>query len=95
MYDVLGTVANVPATEKKIATTLKYICNNESRRLKKYNVNRLQESDREEILSSLQIIASAYKMAENFAGVQDAAIKDIKDIYDSNVEKYAPYVLNY
>ena len=95
MYDVLGTVANVPATEKKIATTLKYVCNNESRRLKKYNVNRLQESDREEILSSLQIIASAYKMAENFAGVQDAAIKDIKDIYDSNVEKYAPYVLNY
>ena len=95
MYDVLGSVASIPSLDKKIASTLKQICGNENRRLKKYNVNRLQESDAEDILSSLQIIASAYKMAENLNNSQDAILKDIQGIYETNVEKYAPYVLNY
>ena len=95
MYDVLGSVASIPSLDKKIAATLKQICSNENRRLKKYNVNRLQESDAEDILSSLQIIASAYKMAENLSNSQDAILKDIQDIYETNVERYAPYVLNY
>ena len=95
MYDVLGSVASIPSLDKKIAATLKQICSNENRRLKKYNVNRLQESDAEDILSSLQIIASAYKMAENLNNSQDAILKDIQDIYETNVERYAPYVLNY
>ena len=94
-YEVLGGVANIPSLDKKISATLKYICNNENRRLKKYNVNRLQESDVEEILSSLQIIASACKMAENIGYVDEATMKDMQTIYDINVEKYAPYVLNY
>ena len=95
MYDVLGSVASIPSLDKKIAATLKQICSNENRRLKKYNVNRLQESDAEDILSSLQIIASAYKMAENLNNREDAVLKEIQDIYETNVEKYAPYVLNY
>ena len=95
MYDVLSSAASIPSLDKKIAATLKHICNSENRRLKKYNVNRLQESDAEEILSSLQVIAAAYKMAENLSNVQEAELRDIKGIYDSNVEKYAPYVLNY
>ena len=95
MYDVLSSAASIPSLDKKIAATLKHICNAENRRLKKYNVNRLQESDAEEILSSLQVIAAAYKMAENLSNVQEAELRDIKGIYDSNVEKYAPYVLNY
>ena len=95
MYDVLGGVANIPSLDKKIAATLKHICSNENRRLKKYNVNRLQESDTEDILSSLQLIASAYKMAENLNSGQEAVLKDIQNIYEANIEKYAPYVLNY
>ena len=95
MYDVLSSAASIPSLDKKIAATLKHICNAENRRLKKYNVNRLQESDAEEILASLQVIASTYKMAENLNNREDAIIKDIKEIYDINVEKYAPYVLNY
>ena len=63
--------------------------------MKKYNVNRLQESDVEEILTSLQIIASACKMAENLDNVDEATMKDMQSIYDANAEKYAPYVLNY
>ena len=94
-YEVLGSVASIPSLDKKIAETLKHICNSENRRLKKYNVNRLQESDAEEIIASLQIIASAYKMAENLNSGQESIIKEIKNIYESNVEKYAPYVLNY
>lgn len=94
MYEVLGNVAHIPSVDKKIASTLKHICNNENRRLKKYNVNRLQESDAKEILSSLQIIASAYKMAENLSNEQNTVIEEIQQIYESNVEKYAPYVLN-
>ena len=94
-YEVLGSIASIPSLDKKIAETLKHICNSENRRLKKYNVNRLQESDAEEIIASLQIIASAYKMAENLNGGQESIIKEIKNIYESNVEKYAPYVLNY
>lgn len=95
MYELLSNVANTPALDKKISSTLKHICIKENRRLKRYNVNRLQESDTEEILSSLQIIASAYKMVGNLNSRQDAVIKEIKEIYDTNVEKYAPYVLNY
>ena len=95
MYDVLGSVASIPSLDKKIAGTLKHICVSESRRLKKYNVNRLQESDKEEILSSLQIIASAYKITESLSSQEDNTIKEIEEIYSANVEKYAPYVLNY
>ena len=34
-------------------------------------------------------------MAENLNGGQESIIKEIKNIYESNVEKYAPYVLNH
>jgi hypothetical protein len=95
MYDILSGAASIQTLDKKLAATLKHICNIENRRLNRYNVNRLQESDAEEILASLQVIASAYKMAENLNNREDAIIKDIKEIYDINVEKYAPYVLNY
>ena len=95
MYDVLGSVANIPSLDKKVAATLKYICSSENRRLKKFNVNRLQENDAEEILSSLQIIAAAYRMAENLNSRQESVVKEIEEIYSTNVEKYAPYVLNY
>ena len=94
-YDLLSSFADIPSIDKKIGVALKHICNSENRRLKKYNLNRLQESDAEEILTSLQIIASAYRMAENLNNRQDATLKDIEEIYHINVEKYAPYVLNY
>ena len=94
-YDVMGGIAEIPSLDRRIAATLKHICSNENRRLKKYNLNRLQESDTEDILSSLQLIASACKMSEKLGGGNESIIKEIKNIYDTNVEKYAPYVLNY
>ena len=94
-YDILGGIAEIPSLDSRIASTLKHICSNENRRLKKYKRDRRQESDTEDILSSLQLIASACKMSEKLGGGNESIIKEIKNIYDTNVEKYAPYVLNY
>lgn len=95
IYDIIGGIAETPALDKKIAGTLKHIGSYESRRLKKYNVERLNDNDAKEILSSLQVIASAYRLASRLGEEQASTVKEIKNIYDTNVEKYAPYVLNY
>ncbi len=95
IYDIIDGIAETPALDKKIAGTLKHIGSYETRRLKRYNVERLSENDAKEILSSLQIIASTYRMAGKLGSEQASTINEIKNIYDTNVEKYAPYVLNY
>ena len=95
IYDIIGGLAETPALDNKIATTLKQVCNYENRRLKRYNVDRLTEKDAEEIISSLQVIASSYRMANKLSVDNAPVLKDIKNIYDTNIEKYGPYVLNY
>ncbi len=95
LYDVITGIADTPQLDKKLANTLKYIGNHESRRLKKYNVERLGENETKDILSSLQLIASTYKIAEKLSSEQAATVKEIKNIYETTIDKYAPYVLNY
>ena len=95
VYDIISGIADTPALDRKIAATLKHISNYENRRLKRFNIDRIGESEAEDILSSLQIIASTYKMVAKLGDEQINSIKEIKNIYDTNVDKYAPYVLNY
>ncbi len=95
IYDIIGGIADTPALDRKIMATLKQIGNHENRRLKRYNVDRLTESDAKDIISSLQVIASAYRLANKLGDDQSASFKEIKEIYNTNIDKYAPYVLNY
>ena len=95
IYDIIGGIAEAPILDRKIANTLKYIGNYENRRLKRYNVDRLGENDVKNILSSLQVIAATYRIASELGDEQSATVKEIKNIYETNVDKYAPYVLNY
>ena len=95
VYDIISGIADTPALDRKIANTLKYIGNYENRRLKKYKVDRIGENERQDILSSLQIFASTYKIAEKLGSDQASIIKEIQNLYDTNLDKYAPYVLSY
>ena len=95
LYDILDGFAEVPAIDKKLESTLKFICNHENRMLKRYNVNRLGKKESEEVFASLRIIGSAFRIAEKLNNCQESTLREIKGIYDANVEKYAPYVLNY
>ncbi|MBQ8337053.1 MAG: DUF2723 domain-containing protein [Bacteroidaceae bacterium] len=93
-YDILSSFADVPSADSRIAAMLKNVCNFENRTLKKYNVNRLNESSTEEIIASLQIMTFCYKMAGKLPESQNDTFDYIEGIYGENVEKFAPYVLN-
>ena len=93
-YNLLSKMGRIPSIDKKMATAFKHIGNYENRKLKRYNVNRLSESDADEILATLQVIAATYEAARKLGEEQNAAITELKKIYDSNVNQFAPYVLN-
>lgn len=95
LYDLVNSFADIPTLDRKVAATLRHICNYENRALKRFNVNRLEENDTKAILASLQTIAASYRLAEKLGNNQKEIINEIKDIYDTNVDRYAQYVLNY
>ena len=62
--------------------------------MQRYNVNRLTQNDADEILATLQLVGTAYETARTLGNEYAAAIIEIKNIYDKNVDKFAPYILD-
>ena len=91
----LNSMGKIPSLEKKISATFKYICKYENSKLQRYNVNRLSESDTDEIIATLQLIGSVYETARELGPEHNASIAEIKSIYEANINKFAPHVLNY
>ena len=94
-YSFLKSMGKIPSLDKKISTAFKHICKYENSKLQRFNVNRLSENDVDEIITTLQLIGSVYESAIKLGSEHNNSIVEIKNIYDKNIEKFAPYVLNY
>lgn len=98
LYSHLSNLGSIPAIDRKIVATYKYLMNYENRKLKKFTPSRLAaigEREHEEILASLQLMNSIYRNARSVNNADAEAIKEIQRIYSTNFETYAPYVMGY
>ena len=93
-YSFLSKMGKIPSVDRKMIATFRHIANYENRKLQRYNVNRLTQNDADEILATLQLVGTAYETARTLGNEYAAAIIEIKNIYDKNVDKFAPYILD-
>ena len=93
-YSFLSKMSKIPSVDRKMIATFRHIANYENRKLQRYNVNRLTQNDADEILATLQLVGTAYETARTLGNEYAAAIIEIKNIYDKNVDKFAPYILD-
>ena len=90
----LKEIAKSEKLEKTIARTIEHVAKFEEKKLKRYNVNRLNDSQKQEILSILRLIATMGEISNKLSGDNESTRTLVNNIYNSNVEKYAPHVLN-
>ena len=88
-------MGKLPSIDKKLSGTFRRIANYENSKLQRYNVNRLNEMDIDEIIDALQLIGSVYESSRKLGHEHSASVMEIKNLYEKNVDKFAPYVLNY
>ena len=55
----------------------------------------VSDNDVDDIIATLQLIGSVYESARKLGHEHSTSVMDIKNIYEKNVDKFAPYVLNY
>lgn len=94
-YSFLNRMGKLPSIDKKLSGTFRRIANYENSKLQRYNVNRLNEMDIDEIIDALQLIGSVYESSRKLGHEHSASVMEIKNLYEKNVDKFAPYVLNY
>lgn len=94
LHKFFNETAESSEIDRMIATTLEKIVKLEDKKLKRYNVNRLSEGQKNEIISSLRLIGSIREMASKLNNINEKTLILIYETYSTNVEKYAPHVLN-
>ena len=87
-------IAKSEELEKSIASSIEHVAKFEDKKLKRYNVSRLNDSQKQEILSILRLIATLGDMANKLGGKNESTKALVNNIYNSNVEKFASHVLN-
>ena len=94
MHKFLSEIAKSGELDRIIAKAIEHVTRFEDRKLKRYNVNRLGEGQKQEILSVLRLIATMGEISNRLSNDNEKTRILINEVYNTNVEKYAPYVLN-
>ena len=94
LYTFLGEMAKSEALDNKIAATIEQIAKLSEKRLKRYNVARLSEAQKQEILSVLRLIATAGEMSNKLGEKNENTKILVNSIYSNNVEKFASHVID-
>jgi hypothetical protein len=94
MHKFLSEIAKSGELDRIIAKAIEHVPRFEDRKLKRYNVSRLNENQKQEILSILRLIATLGDMANRLGGKNESTKALVNNIYNSNVEKFASHVLN-
>ncbi len=94
LYTFLGEMAKSEALDNKIAATIEQIAKLSEKRLKRYNVARLSEAQKQEILSVLRLIATVGEMSNKLGEKNENTKILVNSIYSNNVEKFASHVID-
>lgn len=94
LYTFLGEMAKSEALDNKIAATIEQIAKLSEKRLKRYNVARLSEAQKQEILSVLRLIATVGEMSNKLGDKNENTKILVNSIYSNNVEKFASHVID-
>ncbi|MBR5455417.1 MAG: DUF2723 domain-containing protein [Bacteroidaceae bacterium] len=94
LHKFLGEMANSKELDMMMTSSLEHISKFADRKLKRYNVNRLSEGQKQEILSTLRLLGTVREMAGRIKDIDEKAMLGIYGTYNTNLEKFAPHVLN-
>ena len=90
----LREIAKSEELDKAIATTIEHLARFEEKKLKRYNVNRLSDSQKQEILSVLRLIATMGDMSNRLGEKNENTKILVNKLYSSSVEKFASHVID-
>ncbi len=93
LHTFLGTMATSTEVNNKIASTIERMLKFEESKLKRYNVNRLTDNVKKEIIATLRLIDSMNNISKLLGDKHVSTSLKVKEVYNANVEKFAQHVI--
>ena len=86
-------MATSTEVNNKIASTIERMLKFEESKLKRYNVNRLTDNLKKEIIATLRLIDSMNNISKFLGDKHVSTSLKVKEVYNANVEKFAQHVI--
>ena len=93
LHTFLGTMATSTEVNNKIASTIERMLKFEESKLKRYNVNRLTDNVKKEIIATLRLIDSMNNISKLLGDKHVSTSLKVKEVYNANVAKFAQHVI--
>ena len=93
LHKFLGSMATSSETNKRIAATIERMLKFEESKLRRYNVNRLNDSAKKEIISVLRLIDSMSNLSKELGEKHAKTFVMVKEVYNANVDKFAKHLI--